>query len=492
MEEKPNALNRRDFIKKAGLIGGALSLAGAAGAGLVAGSNKESYTGWGRTAYGGDQFFNRRPFRVEAPTYEKVGTPRRIAYIEDLFKRLGELRRLTHSRSGEPPRWTFDQGVDALPEPLKSYYQAHPGALEQYRFAMRKAAEQRENWPKYKDEFMLAEAFSAAHASFVSGPGAFPPQPVGPPEDSDFQGVNDTGLELKSPGHGSELIKQVAHSFGASLVGICRVKEEWVTQGFLRGVGRTDFDVPKHWKYAIVVAVPHEWDSMYANPTYGTSYDAYSNLRFIVGKLEVFVKRIGYSARSHFPPTSYELSMPPLAIDAGLGEQGRHGVLVTPELGANTRLAAVTTDMPLEVDQPIDVGIKSFCNKCKICAEECPSGAISFEDRPSEVIRGFRRWRIDQEKCYTAWNWVASSRPSGCRVCLAVCPYSRKRNWIHNIVRVADPRDPTGLFASSMLAMQKTFFSYPGAAAYLPPPDGDNKTYLEPPKWLCTDEWFDK
>jgi reductive dehalogenase len=183
--------------------------------------------------------------------------------------------------------------------------------------------------------------------------------------------------------------------------------------------------------------------------------------------------------------------MPPLAIDAGLGEQGRHGILITPELGANTRLAAVTTDMPLKPDRPIDIGIKEFCEKCKICAEECPSGAISFEEEPPEVIRGYRRWKINQDKCFTIWNTVATSHPRGCRVCLAVCPYSRKNNWIHRAAKEIDPYDPTGTFSSAMLAMQKGFFDYPGAEEYLPPPDGSNATYGEAPDWLRTEEWFD-
>lgn len=229
---------------------------------------------------------------------------------------------------------------------------------------------------------------------------------------------------------------------------------------------------------------------MYANPTYGTSYDAYSMLRYISGKLEVFLKEIGYSARAHVPPVNYDLVMPPLAIDAGLGEQGRNGILVTPELGANTRLAAVSTDMPLEPDKPIDIGIKEFCNKCKICAEECPSGAISFTDEPEEVIRGYKRWKINHDKCYTVWNSVATSHSRGCRVCLAVCPYSRKNNWIHNIVREVDPRDPTGIFSSGILAVQKKFFKYHGGQEYLPPPDGNNKTFNEAPDWLRSEEWF--
>ncbi|HKL38146.1 MAG TPA: reductive dehalogenase, partial [Bacteroidales bacterium] len=219
--------------------------------------------------------------------------------------------------------------------------------------------------------------------------------------------------------------------------------------------------------------------------------DAYSMLNFIAGKLEVFLKQLGYAARSHVPPTDYDIAMPPLAIDAGLGEQGRNGILITPELGANTRLAAVTTNMPLEPDKPIDIGIKKFCEKCKICAEECPSGAISFADKPPAPVRGYLRWKIDQDKCFTVWNTVATSHPRGCRVCLSVCPYSRKNNWIHRLAKEVDPYDPTGTFSSAMLAMQKGFFSYPGGEEYLPPPDGSNAVYQEPPDWLQTDEWFD-
>lgn len=491
MVENNNDFNRRSFIKTLGLAGGFVTLGGAAGAGLAAGKNKDSHTGYGRTAYGEDQFFNRKPFFVDKPTYEKVGTTRRISYIENLFKRNGELYRLLYPRDQDTEPWSFEKGIEALPELLRDYYTEHPDALDEFKKTIEKGEEQRNNWNEYKNQYLLADAWSNAHASPLHGRGSFPPRPEDPPEVSDFKGVKDSKLPFKSSSHASELMKKISYSFGSSLVGITKIKEDWVYQGYMRGVGKTDFDVPKHWKFAIVIAVPHEWDSLYANPTYGTSYDAYSKLRFIAGKLEVFIKELGYSARSHVPPTSYEIAMPPLAIDAGLGEQGRHGVLITPELGANTRLAAVTTDMPLEPDKPIDIGIKEFCSKCKICAEECPGGAISFSDSPETVIRGYKRWNINQDKCFTIWNSVATSHARGCRVCLAVCPYSRKNNWIHSLAREVDSRDPTGLFSSALLTMQKKFFEYPGGQEYLPPPDGNNSTFNDAPEWLKTENWFD-
>jgi reductive dehalogenase len=229
---------------------------------------------------------------------------------------------------------------------------------------------------------------------------------------------------------------------------------------------------------------------MYCNPTYGTSYDAYSRERIIGGKLETFIHELGYPARAHVPPSSYDLVMPPIAIDAGLGEIGRHGILISPELGSNTRLACVTTNIPMEVDKPVNLGIMDFCQKCKICAEKCPTGAISHKSE-MPTVRGYERWRIRDELCFQGWASVAQSHVRGCRICLAVCPYSRKNNWVHAVSRYVDPRDPTGIVASLLLWMQKGLFKYPTAKEFLPPPSGKNATYHEPPDWLQTDKWFD-
>jgi len=401
--------------------------------------------------------------------------------------------RFLHKQKKLGIEWKPGDKAEEMPDMLKEYYSKHPESLEEFFRAREAADEQYKNWSRYKNKYALADAWSTANSSPMRGGRglqAFPPNPDSPPEEWDFKNLREEKITFRSPDAASELINKISHTLGATLVGICRVNPDWVYQGILRGKGKVDFSVPEHWKYAIVVASPHEWDSLYANPTYGTSYDAYSRERQIAGKLEVFIRELGYPARSHVPPTSYDLIMPPLAIDAGLGELGRNGVLITPELGANTRLAAVTTNLPMQPDKPIDIGIQDFCKKCKICAEQCPSGAIGYDDEPG-IVRGYKRWHIDQDKCFRIWCSVATSHPRGCRVCLAVCPYSRKNNWIHSFAREADARDPTGIVNSSLLAMQKGLFEYPDAADYLPPPNGNNSIYLEPPDWLKTENWCD-
>ena len=70
--------------------------------------------------------------------------------------------------------------------------------------------------------------------------------------------------------------------------------------------------------------------------------------------LAEFIRILGYKAIPMGNDTSLSI---PLAIDAGLGELGRHGLLITPEYGPCVRLCKVFTDLPLEPDKPIQFGV---------------------------------------------------------------------------------------------------------------------------------------
>jgi epoxyqueuosine reductase QueG len=121
---------------------------------------------------------------------------------------------------------------------------------------------------------------------------------------------------------------------------------------------------------------------------------------------------------------------PLVARDAGLGEIGRMGLLMTPRLGPRVRIAVVTTDLPLEADERRpEPSTLDFCTRCRKCADVCPSRAIPLDDRAS--IDGARRWRIDSEACFTYWCQVGTD----CARCVKVCPYSHPDNALHNAVR---------------------------------------------------------
>jgi epoxyqueuosine reductase QueG len=108
---------------------------------------------------------------------------------------------------------------------------------------------------------------------------------------------------------------------------------------------------------------------------------------------------------------------------------GRFGYLIADKLGSRARLFAVTTDMPLAVDRPIDLGADGFCQRCLKCAESCPSKSIPAGGKT--VVNGIEKWKLDAESCFDFWGRVGTD----CSVCMGVCPFSRPNRGIHRLAR---------------------------------------------------------
>jgi len=151
-------------------------------------------------------------------------------------------------------------------------------------------------------------------------------------------------------------------------------------------------------------------------------------------QVATLIRSLGYRARAHIDG-NYRVIAPLVARDAGLGELGRIGILMTPRLGPRVRLGVVTTDLPLLPDPPGDDGsVLDFCTICKKCADNCPSRSIPFGDR--DRIDGGRRWAIEAESCFRYWNAIGTD----CGRCMTVCPYSHPDNVAHGLVRWAARR----------------------------------------------------
>lgn len=474
-------MDRRKFLKASGAAGAVLGGAGLGFFGVEAGKDPDTYVGW-KNAEGGYQTFDREKWSADKPTYEKVGpTSRPDARTEVVFSRMGPLMR----------GWNKETGVEGLPEYLRNYYKQNPKVLEADLYLKNEIfPKMRQDNMKYGQQFALAEAWSHAMGA------VWPRHSKEPPEIADFpkpgrDGKPKESMKMKDPALTSKLIKKIAHQLGSTLVGITKLNPDWVYAYTMRGRG-IDMDkpleVPKHWVYAIVVGVPMSWDPMYANPTYGTSHDAYSISRIIAVRLSAFIKELGYAARPHTPGTEYDLMVPPIMVDAGLGEQGRHSIVIMPEVGCNFRPAVITTNIPLTPDKPIDIGVQDFCETCKVCAKQCPSGAITMEGK--ETVRGYKRWQVDKEKCRNMW-WSKLGN-LGCRVCVSVCPYTRKANWLHRAALDVSMHDPTGLADKALTGLQELFYPGPNPQDYyMPSMGGKNASYREAPWWLKTEDFID-
>ena len=55
-------------------------------------------------------------------------------------------------------------------------------------------------------------------------------------------------------------------------------------------------------------------------------------------------------------------------MQAGLGEYGCHGLVITKEFGPRVRFGKIFTDLPLSHDRPVKFGVKEFCDMCRRCA----------------------------------------------------------------------------------------------------------------------------
>ena len=248
------------------------------------------------------------------------------------------------------------------------------------------------------------------------------------------------GLKLKAfkPEDLSYKIKKVAKLLGADLVGITELDSRWIYSHWYNLITRESgkLDVPEDCTYAIVIAVEMDYEMFRTSPTEVESAATglgYSKMAFIASSLAHFIRTLGYSAIPCGNDTGLSI---PIAIDAGLGELGRHGILITDKYGPRVRLAKVLTDLPLICDKPTELGVAAFCETCKKCAEKCPSQAISHGERTDQALNesnneGVSKWPINAEKCFRFW----SKNNTCCGNCISVCPFNKPDTRFHRMVR---------------------------------------------------------
>ncbi len=231
-------------------------------------------------------------------------------------------------------------------------------------------------------------------------------------------------------------IKRVARFFGAALVGVAKLDRRWIYQTNIAG---EPYEIPESVKYAIVMAVEMDYDKIAASPAFAASVATalgYSKMAFMEIELAEYIQRLGYRA---IPCGNNVALSVPLAIDAGLGQYGRHGLLITKEYGPRVRIAKILTDMPLIPDKP-DLGfceaVVRFCEVCKKCADHCPSQSISHDTgrtwrgKTKSNNPGIKKWYINPETCYGFWV----ENGADCSNCIRSCPFNKPNNILHKMV----------------------------------------------------------
>jgi len=215
-----------------------------------------------------------------------------------------------------------------------------------------------------------------------------------------------------SPESFARQVKAFALANESDRVGITPMRAEWVFEGHT---------VAEPWVVCLAVAMdqrelakgPPRAEDLSSADEVSRQYNRGARA---AKALANWIRAQGYQAEARTGPWSGDMLMIPPAIEAGLGQLGKHGSMINDAYGASFRLAAVTTDMPLVADAPRDIGVDDFCAGCQVCTSLCPPDAI-YEEK--QLVRGEVKWYVDFDKCLPYFNDTLA-----CGICIAECPWS--------------------------------------------------------------------
>lgn len=244
----------------------------------------------------------------------------------------------------------------------------------------------------------------------------------------------------------SVLIKEKAHELGFDLCGIAKsrplteredVLKQWCSEGMNAGMGYLSRDFEKRInpgflvpgaKSLIVTGLNYYTDNKQQKPdvpvlsryTYGKSYQ--DVIKDKLYKLLAFIKTIEPATEGRPFSDSAPLLEKGWAVEAGLGWQGRHSIIINKEIGSFFFIGALIIDRELDYDQPFS---QDFCGTCRACIDLCPTAAIN------------EHHTIDARKCIA--NLTIENRGPipeeilpqigrrvyGCDRCQEVCPWNK-------------------------------------------------------------------
>lgn len=211
----------------------------------------------------------------------------------------------------------------------------------------------------------------------------------------------------------TSLIKKLCRHYGALDVGIVKADDTFFYSHRGRHPEYYGEKVDTSLNNVIVFTVKMSHEVINTAPQASACIEtskAYVDAAMIGLQISYYIRQIGYKARCHMDG-NYLMEAIPLAVQAGLGQIGRHALLVSKENGCSVRIGMVTTELELAEDKPKDYKVEEFCKLCGLCIKTCPAKTITASNKPGE-------WKINQEACYTVWRNIGTD----CGICISACP----------------------------------------------------------------------
>jgi epoxyqueuosine reductase len=116
------------------------------------------------------------------------------------------------------------------------------------------------------------------------------------------------------------------------------------------------------------------------------------------------------------------------AVEAGLGWQGRHSVVINRQIGSFFFIGVLVLNIKLDYDKP---EINDYCGSCRACADACPTSAIN-ENRTIDARKCIANLTIENRGPIPADIVpMLGGRVYGCDICQEVCPWNKKAVFTH-------------------------------------------------------------
>lgn len=177
----------------------------------------------------------------------------------------------------------------------------------------------------------------------------------------------------------------------------------------------------------VVVGLAYRWDAPAPDEalhgrvsSYAWGTDYHKVIEDKLARLAAFLRTRGAAIARYHVDTGPLLDRA-IAHRAGLGWFGKNTMLITKTgHGSYVFLGEVLTDLPLESDAPAT----GSCGRCRICLDECPTGAIvapfvvDARRCISYLTIELRGW-IPRDLRPLMQTWVF-----GCDICQDVCPHN--------------------------------------------------------------------
>ena len=244
----------------------------------------------------------------------------------------------------------------------------------------------------------------------------------------------------------SMLIKEKALELGFDLCGIALsrslkeredILKNWCSEGMNGGMSYLSRDIEKRInpeylvpgaKSLIVTGLSYYTDKKQREPgvpvisryAYGENY--HDVIKRKLDKLLSFIKTINPEAEGRAFVDSAPLLEKAWAVEAGLGWQGRHSIVINKEIGSFFFIGTLILNIELDYDKPVT---EEYCGNCRLCIDLCPTGAIN-ENRTIDARKCIANLTIENRGPIPEEIIPKiGGRVYGCDRCQEVCPWNK-------------------------------------------------------------------